>query len=104
MTENLDDSHGISEEFHDPYCDVYFEVKKHYIRPKAYCKDCYQCLCKDCLSAHKTLLVSRKHVMLTGEDMPKSQADKPPRFEDCDIHYRNRKDKYCSEHRFLLCM
>ena len=103
MADSLDTQHGTSDEFIDPYCDICYEVKKLYIRPEAYCHDCYQCVCKNCLSVHKTILACRDHVIRTGEDMPKSQADKPPRFEFCDIHHRNRKDQYCSEHRVLLC-
>ena len=103
MADSLDAQHGTSDEFIDPYCDICYEVKKLYIRPEAYCHDCYQCVCKNCLSVHKTLLSTRDHVIRTGEDMPKSQADKPPRFEFCDIHHRNRKDQYCCEHRVLLC-
>ncbi|MEW8487698.1 MAG: hypothetical protein AB2705_21155 [Candidatus Thiodiazotropha sp.] len=35
--------------------------------------------------------------------MPKSQADKPPRFEYCDVHPKQLKDVFCCEHKILLC-
>ena len=35
--------------------------------------------------------------------MPKSQADKPPRFEYCDVHPKLLKDVFCCEHKSLLC-
>ncbi|MEW8542096.1 MAG: hypothetical protein AB2693_01055, partial [Candidatus Thiodiazotropha sp.] len=35
--------------------------------------------------------------------MPKSQADKSPRFDYCDLHPKLRKDQFCCEHRILLC-
>lgn len=40
----------------------------------------------------------------TGEDMPKSHADKQPRFEYCDVSRFYQGDQYCSEHKVLLCM
>ncbi|MEW8542142.1 MAG: hypothetical protein AB2693_01290, partial [Candidatus Thiodiazotropha sp.] len=35
--------------------------------------------------------------------MPKSQADKPPRFDCCDVHPKQLKDKFCCNHKILLC-
>ena len=38
-----------------------------------------------------------------GDDMPKSMADKPPKFDFCDVHQRSRKDQFCGTHKVLLC-
>ena len=35
--------------------------------------------------------------------MPNSQADKPPRFDFCDVHPKQLKDEFCCDHRNLLC-
>ena len=35
--------------------------------------------------------------------MPKSQADKPQRFEYCDVYPKFLKDVFCCEHKSLLC-
>ena len=103
MAESLYDKHGTSDEFNDPYCDVCAKFKNINVRPEGYCHDCYHCLCKDCLTVHSSLPSTSSHVIRTGQDMPKSQADKPPRFEYCDVHNRHRKDQYCTAHRVLLC-
>ena len=36
-------------------------------------------------------------------DMPKSMADKPPKFDYCDVHQQSRKDQFCGTHKILLC-
>ena len=103
MAGSLDGKHGTSDEFIDPYCDICYKAKNFNIRPEGYCHECYQCLCKDCLFVHTRLPVSKHHAILKGEDIPKSQADKPPRFEYCDVHHNHHKDQYCNEHKVLLC-
>ena len=103
MAESLYDKHGTSDEFNDPYCDICYEAKDINVRPDGYCHECYQCLCKDCLVVHTRLLPAKDHIIRTGPDMPKSQEDKPPRFEHCPVHQPRWKDQYCNEHKGLLC-
>ena len=103
MAESLHTRPQTSDEFVDPYCDICYEAKNINISPEGYCHKCYQCLCKDCLFVHRRLLGTRDHEIHTGEDIPKSQADKPPRFEYCDVHHNHHKDQYCNEYRVLLC-
>ena len=62
-----------------------------------------QFLCKDCLKVHRILQAARGHVVQRGDDMPKSMADKPPKFDYCDIHQRTQKDQFCGSHKVLLC-
>ena len=35
--------------------------------------------------------------------MPRSQADKPPRFSFCDEHPKHLKNQFCSVHKQLVC-
>ena len=35
--------------------------------------------------------------------MPKSMADKPPRYDACDDHPKHLKDQFCCEHGTLVC-
>ena len=39
----------------------------------------------------------------TGDDMPKSMADKPPRYDTCDNHPKRLKDQFCCDHGTLIC-
>ena len=39
----------------------------------------------------------------TGDDMPKSMADKPPRYDTCDDHPKHLKDQFCCDHGALIC-
>ena len=48
-------------------------------------------------------MTARPHDVVQGEDMPKSQADKPPRFQRCDIHPKLLKNQFCYDHNILLC-
>ena len=39
----------------------------------------------------------------TGDDMPKSMADKPPKYDTCDNHPKHHKDQHCCDHGVLVC-
>ena len=103
MTESLDSRHGTSDEYSDPFCDTCYDSKRLTVRVYGFCKDCVQFLCSDCYNVHGKLQGCRHHEVVNGEDMPKSQADKPPRFEYCDAHPKLLKDQFCCEHKNLLC-
>ena len=103
MADYLDSRHGTGDEFIDPYCDPCYEDEGLNVRVRGFCKDCVQFLCSDCHSVHRKLHSSRHHDVVQGEDMPQSQADKPPRFEYCDVHPKLLKDIFCCEHKSLLC-
>ena len=77
--------------------------RKRNVKHEGFCKECVQFLCKDCLNVHRNLEGTRGHVIGRGDDMPKSMADKPPKFANCDVHQRSRKDHFCGIHRVLLC-
>ena len=103
MAHYLDSRHGTSDEFIDPYCDPCYEDEGLNVRVRGFCKDCAQFLCSDCHGVHRKLQSCRNHDVVQGEDMPNSQADKPPRFEYCDVHPKLLKDVFCCEHKSLLC-
>ena len=98
------DSLNMASDYHyDPFCEVCFESKNQNVQHDGFCKDCVQFLCEDCLRVHKKLQVSRRHMIQRGDDMPKSMADKPPKFDYCNDHQQTRKDQFCGAHRVLLC-
>ena len=123
MAESLDGKHVASDEYrvsfqgsrmsdslsmacdyhYDPFCEVCFETRNRNIQHEGFCKDCVQFLCEDCLRVHRKLKGTRGHVIRRGDDMPKSMADKPPKFDNCDVHHRSRKDQFCGTHKILLC-
>ena len=103
MADSMDEKHGTSDEFVDPYCDPCFEGKGLNIRVYGYCKDCFQFLCSDCHVFHGKFKVAKNHVILQGSSMPQSQADKPPRFHHCDDHPALVKDQFCCDHKNMIC-
>ena len=102
MAYSQDSFYGTSDELVDPYCDP-CNAKGLNVRVCGFCKDCVQFLCTDCQGVHGNLQACRHHDVVQGKDMPKSQADKPPRFDHCDVHPRLLKDQFCCGHKILLC-
>ena len=104
MANNLDVGQEItSDELINPYCDPCFDSKQYRLTADGYCKECVQFLCKDCYGVHGNLKASMTHFVATGDEMPRTQDDKPPRFEHCDVHPDQTKDQFCCEHKCLLC-
>ena len=123
MSESLDGKHATSDAYHrsfqgsrmsdslsmasdyyyDPFCEVCYEGKNRNVKHEWFCKDCVQYLCGDCLQVHRKLQGTRGHVIQRGDDMPKSMADKPPKFDYCYVHQRSRKDQFCGTHKVLMC-
>ena len=103
MAYSIDSVHETSDALTDPYCDLCFVIKGLNIRVSGFCRECVQFLCWQCQAVHTQLQASRHHDVVQGDDMPKSQADKPPRFDFCDVHPKQLKDEFCCDHRSLLC-
>ena len=123
MAESLDGKHAASDEYrrsfqgsrmsdglsmacdyyYDPSCEVCAKTKKRNVKHEGFCNDCVQVLCEDCLNVYRNLQGTRGHVIRRGDDMPKSMADKPPKFVYCDVHQRSWKDQFCGTHKVLLC-
>ena len=93
-----------SDECRDPCCDLCHELKQLYIPVYRYCPTYVQFMCQDCYNVHTVSALSRKHKVLQGPDMPRSQAEKPPRYEVCDSHFNMIKNLFCSQHKELVCL
>ena len=100
----MSDSLSMTSDYHyDPFCEVCYESRNWIFQHDGFCKDCVQFLCQDCLRVHRKLQGTRGHVIERGDDMPKSMADKPPKFDYCDDHQQSWRDQFCGKHRVLLC-
>ena len=87
----------------DPYCETCFETKTEKSIVTSLCEDCNVFLCMACLNVHKKTPWSKKHKYLRGSRMPKSFADKPIKYQNCEFHTCNIKDRYCLQHHEMLC-
>lgn len=73
------------------------------IKPVGYCPKCVEFFCQICLEAHSRLGITARHKIQTGDDMPKSLADKPVKYQICEIHDGKPKDRFCFDHRIIVC-
>ena len=103
MADSVDVGHGTSDGYLDPHCEPCFDVKKYSVRVYGYCHECYQFMCPDCHVYHGKFPLAKDYVILRGSKMPKSIADKPPKYERCDSHPRQWKDVFCCNHKELVC-
>ena len=103
MADSVGSRHGTSDEYHDPFCEPCEESRGRNVKIECFCKNCNQYLCIECHTTHGSLKATRGHVIQTGDDMPKSMADKPPRYYSCDDHPKYLKDQFCCDHGTLVC-
>ena len=103
MTDSLGSRPGTSDEYHDPFCEPCEESRGRNVKIECFCKNCNQYLCIECHTTHGSLKATRGHMIQTGDDMPKSTAEKPPRYDACDDHPKHLKDQFCSDHGTLVC-
>ena len=87
----------------DPYCELCFENKGGKVTVHCFCKECNLCLCTSCHDVHKQVPSLQRHQILRGQRMPRSLADKPIKYPDCELHIGNINDRYCREHHEMLC-
>ena len=95
--------HVGSDELIDPYCETCFENKNKKIRVVCMCEECNIFMCIQCHNVHKQMPVSQKHRVLRGSKMPKSFADKPIKYSNCELHINSINDRYCLKHHVMLC-
>ena len=95
--------HIASDQLIDPYCELCFENKGEKVASWCFCKDCNLCLCTSCHDVHKQVPSLQRHQILRGSRMPRSLADKPIKYPDCELHSGNINDRYCREHHEMLC-
>ena len=65
----------------DPRCEPCFDTEKRMVDVSIYCNECFQFMCSDCHYYHDKLPFTKNHDVLQGSRMPKSLADKPPKYE-----------------------
>ena len=94
---------AVCDEWHDPFCDLCYEADDLNVKAVSFCDDCVQFMCNKCYKIHERLNSTRGHVVKKGSAMPRSQADKPPRFSFCDEHPKHLKNQFCSVHKQLIC-
>ena len=95
--------HIASDQLIDPYCELCFENKGEKVTTDCFCKECNLCLCTSCHDVHKQVPSLQRHQILRGSRMPRSLADKPIKYPDCELHIGNINDRYCREHHEMLC-
>lgn len=103
MAVSISSKYGASDEFFDLFCDVCFETKETHAPVFCYCPTCIQFMCTDCQRVHKAVATSRNHKILRGSQMPKTQAEKPPRYEVCESHPTELRDLFCIDHKEVIC-
>ena len=91
------------DELIDPYCETCFENKNKKFEIACFCEECNIFMCTKCHDVHKQMPVSQKHRVLRGSKMPKSLADKPIKYSNCELHINNINDRYCLKHHEMLC-
>ena len=91
------------DELIDPYCETCFENKNQKIGEVCFCENCNLYMCIQCHDVHKQMNFPQKHRVVRGSKMPKSIADKPIKYPDCELHNGNTNDRYCHEHHEMLC-
>ena len=94
---------AVCDEWHDPFCDLCYEADDLNVKAVSFCDDCVQFMCNKCYNFHERFNATRGHNVKTGRAMPRSQADKPPRFSFCDEHPKHLKNQFCSVHKQLVC-
>ena len=94
---------AVCDVWYDPFCDLCYEADDLNIEAASFCDDCVQFMCNKCYTIYERLSSTRGHVVKTGTAMPRSQADKPPRFSYCDDHPKHLKNQFCSVHKQLVC-
>ena len=95
--------HVGNDELIDPYCETCFENKNKKIGDVCFCENCNIFMCTKCHDVHKQMPDLQKHRVLRGSKMPKSLADKPVKYSNCELHINNIYDRYCLKHHEMVC-
>ena len=88
-----------SETLPDVYCDPCHDVEGIVCQGVAFCDDCTECLCYDCLSVHKKLKITRNHQI----DQKKQRKGHNYNAEDCHRHKGETIQSYCRSCDHLCC-
>ncbi|XP_045167572.2 protein wech-like [Mercenaria mercenaria] len=68
-----------------------------------YCKTCNEYFCSFCLKLHKRLSISKAHVIIHKDRMPKVPYNSDPCLELCTIHKAEIVKSYCQRHDSVGC-
>ena len=82
---------GASDEANDLCCDPCLKEGTHQ-SVAGYCPKCVEFYCQSCLAAHRRMAATERHKILLGSDMPACQADKPVKYQLCDMMGKARID------------
>ncbi|KAI0227187.1 E3 ubiquitin-protein ligase TRIM71 [Lamellibrachia satsuma] len=107
LKETLDLSQISKPKFLTPPCDSCRnrgDMRASHMR----CLDCNELLCKDCISAHERLTLTKNHKMVapdvTVETRPISDEDTTPRPSMCKDHTDEVCKLYCNRCQILICV
>ena len=92
-----------SDEHIDPYCELCVEYNNRRVAAVGLCKECNTFVCQQCQEAHFRWPKLRNHTILKGDEMTRTQAEKPAKFPECEIHRENVNDQFCLDHHKMLC-
>ncbi|XP_045194830.2 uncharacterized protein LOC123550467 [Mercenaria mercenaria] len=72
---------------------------------RAFCQECNEFVCKQCLQFHRKFQAFRHHFILQGDSMPRTREKTKPKLalKLCDDHRMNEVQFYCSIHKCVLC-
>ncbi|XP_053382703.1 uncharacterized protein LOC128549623 [Mercenaria mercenaria] len=72
---------------------------------RAFCQECNEFLCNQCLQFHRKFQAFRHHFILQGDSMPRTREETKPKLalKLCNDHRMNEVQFYCSTHKSVLC-
>ena len=101
--EDDETEHGTSAEYIDPWCDLCYDETGAMIQAYGFCPECNTFICKTCHGNHRKWPILKNHNILLAGKMPKAQAEKPVKYPDCTKHAGNIKNRYCIDHKEMIC-
>ena len=95
--------HLSSDQLIEPWCNLCYGGTRTKIEAAGFCQQCNTFLCTRCLKNHNMYFTRQNHFILQGIAMPKTQADTPVKYLDCDIHRGYVNDHFCMDHSEMIC-
>ena len=92
-----------SDQVIDRWCETCFDDTRTKIGVNGFCSECSVFLCNNCVDSHKKVMRLPSHRILTGVRMPKSFAEKPVKYSECNLHDDKVNDRYCLDHHKMIC-
>ena len=92
-----------SDQVIDRWCENCYDDTKTKIDVNGFCSECNAFLCSNCVAIHKKLMCFLNHTIVRGTQMPKSFAEKPVKYSECNLHNDKVNDRYCLDHHKMMC-